>query len=358
MSPELAIASVMAQWQQGHPPTASTWDELIQRELADCQRAQAYGISPENVESNLTARSQAWEKLLPHLDHFPFPGDHRLELLWQFWLPLAMKLASSRQELGRPWIQGILGGQGTGKTTLGRILTWILSHLKYSTLALSLDDLYKTYSERQQLRQKDPRLIWRGPPGTHDVELGITLLDCLRSPDGQPISVPRFDKSLGGGQGDRTAPEIVKGADIVLLEGWFVGVRPVDPAVFETPPAPIITESDRIFARDMNHRLEDYLPLWDRLDGLMVLYPQDYRRSLQWRMQAEWEMKAQGKGGMSDAEIGEFVEYFWKALHPELFLSPLLSEGSHVDLAVEMGGDRRITAVYSPRQSRRTSGIG
>ncbi|AFY81139.1 putative kinase [Oscillatoria acuminata] len=357
MENERAIASILAQWQQGVSPTGSTWEALIQQELADPLRAQGYGISPETVESQLKARSQALAVILPHLEQFPFWGDKILELLWQLWLPLAIKLIASHQELGRPWMQGILGGQGTGKTTLGRILTWILTHLGYSTLALSIDDLYKTYSQRQQLREEDPRLIWRGPPGTHDVALGINLLDRLRNPDGQTIAVPRFDKSLWEGQGDRIEPLLVQTVDILLLEGWFVGVRPVDPAVFETPLWPIMTEADRSFARDMNERLRDYLPLWDRLDGLMVLYPQDYRLSLQWRMQAEWEMKALGKAGMSDGEIGEFVEYFWKALHPELFVRPLLGPGSEVDLVIEMGGDRRIITVYSPRQTGGNSGI-
>ncbi|HEY9837684.1 MAG TPA: hypothetical protein V6D27_12400 [Vampirovibrionales bacterium] len=354
MNQEGAIAAILAEWQQGDPPTGSTWDTLIQEELADPLRAQGYGISPETVESQLRARSQALAVILPHLEQFPFPGDKILPSLWQLWLPLAMKLIASHQKLGRPWIQGILGGQGTGKTTLGRILTWILTHLGYSTLALSIDDLYKTYSERQQLRTEDPRLIWRGPPGTHDVELGINLLDRLRNPDGQTIAVPRFDKSLWEGQGDRTEPSLVQGVDILLWEGWFVGVRPVDPVVFETPPWPIMTAADRRFARDMNQGLRDYLPLWDRLDGLMVLYPEDYRLSLQWRMQAEWDMKAQGKAGMSDGEIREFVAYFWKALHPELFVRPLLHPGSEVDLVIEMGSDRRIIAVYSPRQMGET----
>jgi len=44
---------------------------------------------------------------------------------------------------------------------------------------------------------------------------------------------------------------------------------------------------------------------------------------LPWRQEAEQKMKAQGKTGMSNQEIKEFVEYFWKALHPELFINTL-----------------------------------
>jgi D-glycerate 3-kinase len=269
-----------------------------------------------------------------------------LTVLWDLWLPLAIKLASDRQKLGRPLIQGILGGQGTGKTTMCGVLTLILQHLGYRALSLSLDDLYKTYSDRLILQQQDPRLIWRGPPGTHDIDLGLTVLDKIRQLD-NPVAVPRFDKSAYQGAGDRANPDIVEGIDIVLFEGWFVGVRPIDMAAFDTPPLPIITEEDKQFARDMNRQLSDYLPLWERLDSLIVLHPSDYRYSLKWRKQAERQMIAAGKSGMSEIEIEQFVYYFWRSLHPELFIEPLI-KSTTVDLVIEINFDHSFGAVYQP----------
>ncbi len=268
------------------------------------------------------------------------------EVLYNFWLPLATKLVSHRQQLNRPLIQGILGGQGTGKTTLCRVLALIFQHLGYQTLSLSLDDLYKTYGDRQILKQYDPRLIWRGPPGTHDVELGLNLLDKVRNCE-FPVSVPRFDKSAHNGAGDRTTPEIVANADIVLFEGWFVGVRPIALSTFDHPPPPIITPEDQAFARDMNRNLGDYLPLWERLDGLIVLYPKDYRLSLEWRKQAEREMIAAGKSGMTDSEVEQFVKYFWCSLHPELFIKPLIESPKLVDLVIEINSDHSFGNILS-----------
>ncbi|MEO1670718.1 MAG: glycerate kinase, partial [Cyanobacteria bacterium J06631_2] len=85
-----------------------------------------------------------------------------LELLW---LPIALDLATRRNKLNRTLIQGILGGQGTGKSTLCSILEQILNYLCFSVATVSIDDLYKTYEERQALRKKNKSLIWRGPPG-------------------------------------------------------------------------------------------------------------------------------------------------------------------------------------------------
>lgn len=296
-----------------------------------------------------TTKAGLYNSILPNFREFcqtnlHKPPEEMLGVLWDLWLPLSLKLASHRQGLGRPLIQGILGGQGTGKTTMCQVLSLVLQQLGYRTLSLSLDDLYKSYSDRLLLTQQDPRLIWRGPPGTHDLDLGLKVLDQIRQGE-SPVSVPRFDKSAYNGAGDRTTPEIVTDIDIVLFEGWFVGVKPIDPDVFNHAPPPIFTEQDRVFARDMNQRLSDYLPLWERLDSLMVLYPTDYRCSMTWRKQAEQQMIATGKLGMSDSQIEEFVNYFWRSLHPELFITPLVKSSVGVDLVISIHPDHSINAV-------------
>ncbi|MEQ8958101.1 MAG: glycerate kinase, partial [Coleofasciculus sp. C2-GNP5-27] len=354
------------QWIAGKLSNSSAWQKLVTAELTPPEQAKAFGITPDNVTEKLRARSRLFEAV--YTDVLALPsfaqqiqgnGEHSESIqtniilsLWRLWLPFAIQLADYRQQLERPLIQGILGGQGTGKTTLAVVLKLILAQLGYRTLSLSIDDLYKTYQERQRLREHDPRLIWRGPPGTHDVELGVQVLDKLRSPNSSDsILIPRFDKSAWQGAGDRTDFEPVQRADIILFEGWFVGVRPVAATVFAgMTPAPIETESDRAFARDMNEQLKQYLPLWERLDRLMVLYPIDYRLSLQWRRQAEAEMIATGKSGMSDSQIHEFVKYFWKALHPELFITPLIHNPDWVDLVIEIKPDHTPDRIYHPEE--------
>ena len=254
----------------------------------------------------------------------------------KLWLPLSLDLATKQKQLDRTFIQGILGSQGTGKTTLCKILQHILNYLGFSTVTLSIDDLYLTYAERQTLQQQDPRLIWRGPPGTHDLTLGLETINRCLQDDSTEILMPRFDKSAFNGAGDRTSPETISKPDILLFEGWFVGVQPLKeyPHTF---PSPIVTEEDKQFAKDNNERLMTYLSLWDKLDSLIVLYPKDYRLSKQWRREAEQKMIATGKTGMSDEECDRFVEYFWKALHPELFIKPLTQTA---DLVIEIKSDR------------------
>lgn len=335
---------------------SKSWlQQAQQAALADNLRSLAFGITADHVHAAIQKRSHLLSSILPAVSEFcqttlQVQPQTMLQALWDVWLPLAMQIASRRRQLGHPFIQGILGGQGTGKTTMCKVLSLILSHLGYRSVSLSLDDLYKTYSDRLKLTQRDPRLIWRGPPGTHDIDLGLDV--CRQVRQGNTfVSVPRFDKSAYGGAGDRTTAEVFIDVDILLFEGWFVGVRPINPDAFDHAPPPIVTDADRQFARNMNHQLGDYLPLWQQLDSLIVLYPIDYRCSLVWRQQAESQMIATGKPGMSEAEIEEFVNYFWRSLHPELFIKPLIKDATLVDLVIEINLDHSFGQIYRPAKT-------
>lgn len=346
------LESLLHQWV--NEPEASdflqlpSFQKLLELELAAESACRAFGVTSNNAADLLQRRSHLLRTLYPSINTFCRDrwgwSTCPLTPLWTLWLPLVRQLQHFRAHLDRPLIQGVLGGQGTGKSTLVALLAFILNQLGCSTCCLSLDDLYKPYAERQQIQQADPRLRWRGPPGTHDVQLGLQVLQQFRA-NHLPVWVPRFDKSAHHGMGDRTTPEQITHADIVFFEGWFVGVRPIAPESFDAAPAPIDTAADRAFARDINARLHEYLPLWEQLDRLIVLYPQDYRLSQQWRLQAEQQMKAMGRSGMSDEEVYQFVEYFWRSLHPDLFIRPML-HSSYVNTVIEINLDHSIRLIY------------
>ncbi|MEL6221061.1 MAG: glycerate kinase [Cyanobacteria bacterium J06627_8] len=350
------VATVLDAYHAGKTSVDTAIAQLTECLQVTPQQSAVYGLNPHNHEQCHSWISRQFEV---YQDYWPVfcqlcndtlcISPHPSALLWMLWLPLATRLIQQHQQINRPVIQGILGGQGTGKTTLAHVVESLVSHLGYRVCSLSLDDLYKTHRERQAMRTADSRLRWRGPPGTHDTALGLEVLNALKKPEpDRPISIPRFDKSLHDGSGDRIQPETIEGADIVLFEGWFVGVRPIDPSAFASAPPPISTEADRQFAQDMNNQLADYLPLWKELDQLMVLYPTDYRLSQRWRQQAEDKMKALGKSGMSNDEIQEFVSYFWRSLHPALFIEPMLQRSDLVDWVVTVNSDRSIDSMYVP----------
>lgn len=362
-------------WGQGEEPTASQYDRLVAWELSQPQRSlwQAVSGSPEPIVARLLQeraktlqilfqeanpnQAQAAGGVDAEVPGVPLPGRWQdwIDLLWCFWLPLAQSLDHRQKTLGAPLIQGILGGQGTGKSTLTRILQILLALMGQRTAGFSLDDLYLTYDERCALMQQDPRLRWRGPPGTHDIQLGLDTLQAIKqasqpSGAGAIIPLPRFDKSLHQGQGDRVDSILIPAPTITIFEGWFVGAKPVSEKVFREKnplPAPIDTASDRAFAQRCNQALKSYLSLWDLLDSLIVLYPEDYRLCQQWRQQAEQNMIREKKTGLPPKDIRAFVEYFWKALHPDLFVTPL-TQCPSTDWVVCLQRDHHPGSIYSP----------
>ena len=351
------LVPILEDWLSTGQIAAAAWSTLIEGELADGRRAQAWGIGPDNVVDQVQARL-AWLPVLAQLHPgLPLPAaplSTYLPLAWQLWLPLALHLKQLRDRQPHPLIQGILAGQGTGKTTLAAILRQLLGAQGYGTATLSLDDLYQPWGVRRQLQRNDPRLRWRGPPGTHDIPLGLaTLAQVRQATPGSVINLPRFDKSLHDGEGDRTSPEPVQAIDILLFEGWFVGLHPLSPEALEAGLGEGRTaEADRQFARDSNQALAAYLPLWQSLDRLLLILPQDYRWSQGWRQQAERALQAQGKAGMDQARVADFVAYFWRALPPPLFIPPLTQPGSGVDLVIEVDGERRPQAIYQSGEGR------
>jgi len=138
----------------------------------------------------------------------------------------------------KPLFVAIQGPQGSGKTYLSARLREYLTSEPHNLRAalLSIDDLYLSRAKLLDLAASKPHNpLWqgRGQSGTHDVALGISILAALK--DGsQSIELPRFDKSLFNGQGDRlpmdgSGVQIKQppAVDVVILEGWCVGFYPI-----------------------------------------------------------------------------------------------------------------------------------
>ena len=198
-----------------------------------------------------------------------------------WFLPLAERISSSIPG-ARPLLLGISGGQGTGKSTLARLLELVLSERHGLRVArLSIDDFYLTRAERKELAEKiHPLLMTRGVPGTHDTTLLDETLDRLNSlQSGESCPLPRFDKAI-----DDRVPEgefeVVEGpVDVVILEGWCVGFV----GHSEEDEWGTVDEWYRDFDPDGNWRrfinscLEnDYAAIFERIDTLVFIRAPDF----------------------------------------------------------------------------------
>ena len=246
---------------------------------------------------------------------------HRLAAAYE---PLACRMIKARTP-GKTLVAGISGPQGSGKTTAAEVLSHLLSSRGLCVAVLSLDDLYLPWETRRvynATQAGNPYYrINRGMPGTHDVNLGCTVIKALTSAGpGDTTLLPLFDKSCHDGKGDllptdRWRPFSGR-PDVLLFEGWMVGFTPL--------PRPHLEEAARRFppladfnrthdpAGDfgflVNGRLAAYQPLWDLIDWLVYLKIPGLHKVLEWRELQESRLRQERGTGMSTDEVRAFVE--------------------------------------------------
>lgn len=272
--------------------------------------------------------------------------------LQKYYLPFARKLINTKKQNNNGGvIVGVSAIQGAGKTTQGEIMVVLLKHLGYNSISLSIDDHYVTFEQLNKLRQKDPRFIRRGI--THDIPLAIkNLTDLKNMQEGFGIQIPIYNKGAKSGDGDRVGFRTInQKPDFIFYDGWMLGVKKVqDETVFEGGLPALDTPEHIQFAKDINKKLDEYLPLWDLIDFMTVLYVPNYQISLKWRDQAEEILRVKGQG-MSSEEIKEFVYYFWRSVHPSIQIKNLATDDK-TDQIVIIDDDHAIKEVLIPSQVR------
>jgi D-glycerate 3-kinase len=229
------------------------------------------------------------------------------------------KRASERPKTKtRPLCVALTAPQGCGKTTLVAALEFLFEKNGVAAASASIDDFYLTGAEQDKLSLANPGnalLRYRGNAGTHDVQLAVNTLRSLRSINDDDfatltVSVPRYDKTLRGGRGDRAArefwPEITAPLDIVLLEGWMLGFAPAaDADAFAAhPDLPAVNAALRDDAYGDLHAL---------LDDWIVVRVRDTRWVRSWRLEAEQQARSEGRPTLTDAEVADFVNRFLPA---------------------------------------------
>lgn len=248
-----------------------------------------------------------------------------MSLAEKWFNPLAEKLSAYSGIASRPILLAVNGSQGSGKSTLSDYLVAVLkSNHQLSAVTLSLDDFYYTQTERSQLAQTiHPLLETRGVPGTHDMALLGTTLDALLQ-DGKGadtttvVKVPRFNKAT-----DERFPEsswsVIEGAvDIVILEGWCLGVRPQSRRQLGHPVNSLEEHEDpqgiwRSYVNDIIKT--QFLPLYRRVDQWLMLQAPSFDCVYRWRLEQERKLASKQSLGassavMSEVEISRFIQYY------------------------------------------------
>lgn len=248
----------------------------------------------------------------------------------------------------RALVLGVNGAQGTGKSTLAAFLAECLrSDYGRRAATLSIDDLYLRRADRQALAAAvHPLLETRGVPGTHDVQLGIRVVNGLATLGrNDTLPIPRFDKARDDRAPDSAWPVATGPVDVVVLEGWCVGSLPQPESALAEPVNALERrdDPDGRWRRYVNDQLRTaYPPLFALLDRLVFLAAPGFDAIRAWRLEQEHKLResAAPDAGrvMSDTEVIRFIEFFERITRHNLQTLPGVA-----DVILRLDDDHAVT---------------
>jgi len=224
-------------------------------------------------------------------------------MIKNFLIPICFWI-SKKADNKKPYFVGLAGGQGTGKTTLGKWLEAISLKLNFKIAVISIDDFYLPSNEMKLAIENNPWNVSRGFPGSHSVKLmHEKLLNWKINGD---LNVPVFDKSLRNGLGDRSHWRS-DNPDLLILEGWFLGIKPYS---IDISDGPINTTNlsllESSYVLKIQNNLNEYLDIWTLIDNIWHLKPLKIEYMNIWKTNQEKEMYLQKGNALQDKKLSNF----------------------------------------------------
>lgn len=285
------------------------------------------------------------------------PGDWPQALredLQQVYPPL-LDWLRDHKPAGGPLCIGLCGAQGTGKSSLAAALLAVLRHqLGWRGVSLSLDDFYLGAAARQQLaEQVHPLLQTRGVPGTHERDRLQAALQQARNPNGELVW-PHFNKAADDRSPEGQWHSQSLPVDLVILEGWCVGLPPQEEAELQLPVNSLeaAEDADGRWRRWVNTQLQAYAKdLWSQLDGLVFLAAPSLAAIRRWReLQEQGNLQAAGvsQSALSNPQaMTRFLAHYERLTRHALEVLP-----SRCDVLVRLNEAHQVERLRCPPTPR------
>jgi D-glycerate 3-kinase len=245
------------------------------------------------------------------------PFYDKIMQLNKFYLPICKKIYQDYNKNKKIKIVGLTGGQGAGKSTITQIIKLILE-IKYNlnVVYFSIDDFYKTLSERKKISKKVHQLFkTRGVPGTHDTSLIKKTFKNLTKKNFKPVAIPLFDKSIDDRYPKKKWQKITKQPAIIIFEGWCVGAKPQKKKHLKKSINVLEKKHDPnlIWRSKVNLELNnEYAKIFNKINRLIFLKVPNFECVYRWRLLQEKKLQLTSKGKkiMSPTQIKNFIMYY------------------------------------------------
>ena len=220
-------------------------------------------------------------------------------MIKSFLIPLCFWI-SKKANQKRPYIVGLAGGQGTGKTTTSSLLQIILTkYFEMKVFKISIDDFYKTRKERIILSKKvHPMLLTRGVPGTHDIKMMLNFFKKVKSKKFKGLKLPTFNKAIDDRFNKKYWYDLKKKPDVIIFEGWCVGAKSEENNSLRKTVNSMEKTKDQkqIWRKYVNQQLKSkYKNLYSQLNCLIFLKAKNFSILQKWRLKQERKLKIKSK---------------------------------------------------------------
>ena len=242
----------------------------------------------------------------------------KIKSLKKTYIPISFWIENKYKKKGKTLFLGFSGGQGSGKTTVAKILKIILKKFfKREIYVSSIDDFYKTLKDRNEMSHTiHPLFKIRGVPGTHDISLVKKFFDFIKKKNFKKFKLPKFDKSMDERLKKKYWSNIKKRPEIVILEGWCVGAKPQSNSIINKPINVLEKYEDKhlIWRKYANEKLKkEYKKLFAMIDHFIFMKIPNFNVVYEWRLLQESKLRKKSHSSkkiMSYNEIKRFIMFY------------------------------------------------
>ena len=237
----------------------------------------------------------------------------------------------------------ISGPQGAGKSTLAKLFKLVIEKIyKKKVMLLSIDDYYLSKNQRLKLSKKiHPLLLARGVPGTHDIKALKYHINQFKNQD-FPINTPTFNKLKDDITKKR---KVIKNAQILLLEGWCCGSKPIAiQYLFKN-----INSLENTFDKNKNWRKyynsllrNEYKSVFSLFDKIIYIQVPSFKHVLKWRYSQEKSnaSKSDNKNFMNKANLQKFIQHYEKLTKWMLLTLP-----TKADILIKIDSNQKVNKL-------------
>jgi len=216
------------------------------------------------------------------------------------YIPISFWIENKYKKKGKTLFLGFSGGQGSGKTTVAKILKIILKKFfKRKIHVSSIDDFYKTLKDRNKMSYTThPLFKTRGVPGTHDINLVKKFFYFIKKKKFKKTKLPKFDKSIDDRLKKKYWYNIKERPEVVILEGWCVGAKPQSNSLIKKPINILEKYEDKnlIWRKYVNEKLKrEYKKLFAMIDCFIFMKIPNFNMVFKWRLLQEKKLRKKSR---------------------------------------------------------------